>query len=118
MLKRALLAVSAGILVLLVGTAHGALTPDQFKCQNTVAKQGRVFFKKRFADLAKCQDAINEGKLPIPTDCTLEPKTQQKVDKAEQKLRAKIASKCSNPIVASLAFGPGLTVAGALLQKQ
>ena len=101
----ATLSVVTCTVVLLAGGAYGALTSDQFKCQNTVAKQGRVFFKKRFKDLAKCQDEINAGKLPTTTDCTIESNTQAKLTKAEQNLRTKIGSACADAVVATLAFG-------------
>ncbi|MGH3637860.1 MAG: hypothetical protein ACRDUX_02420, partial [Mycobacterium sp.] len=99
------LALCLSVLVLYVGVADAALTKDQQKCQGTVAKKGRVFFKKRFGALAKCQDAINAGKFAVGTDCALETKTQAKLDKAEQKYRDKIADLCPSAIVATLDFG-------------
>jgi len=107
MLQRTILAVCAAMLVLQVGVAHGALTKDQFKCQKTVAKQGRVFFKKRFKALAKCNNAINKGNLPLSTDCTLEPVAMGKIGKAETKLGEKIGIACTDAVVASLDFGGG-----------
>jgi hypothetical protein len=115
------LAICASIVVLLAGSAHAALTPEQFKCQNTAAKQGRVFFKKRFKALSKCEDAINAGKLATTTDCTTEPKTSSKLDKAEQKLRDKLVGACPDSVVAGLDFGGqcfGVVVGTALAECQ
>ena len=74
--------------------AHAALTKDEQQCQNTAAKKGRVFFKKRLNALSKCHDSILARSCRTTTDCELEPKTMAKIDKAEQKLRDKIAASC------------------------
>jgi hypothetical protein len=105
MLQRAALAVCASFVILFVSSAHGALTSEEARCQKTVAKQGRNFFKKRFGALSKCQNAINSGKLPTTTDCELEAETLAKIDAAETKLREKIGDMCPNTVVASLDFG-------------
>lgn len=104
MLHRATIAACAG-LVLLAGTSYGALTSEQYLCQKTVAKQGRVFFKKQFKALSKCENAINSGKLATTTDCAVEPKTLDKLDKAEDKLREKVIAACPDMVVGGLAFG-------------
>lgn len=119
--QRASLAICASFLVLFVGSAHGALTPPQAKCQKTLAKQGRSFFKKRFNALAGCENAINAGKFPTTTDCALEAGTLGKITKAETKLRDKIAAACSDMVVASLEFGGeclGVTAGTALAECQ
>src|SRR5262245_28698523 len=103
--QRASLAICASFVILFVGSAQAALTPEQAKCQKTVAKQGRSFFKKRFNALSGCENAINAGKFPTTTDCALEASTLDKINKAETKLRSKIGSDCPNPVVASLAWG-------------
>src|SRR5262245_11126360 len=103
--QRALLAICASFLVLFVGSAQAVLTPEQVKCQKTVAKQGRSFFKKRFNALAGCENAINAGKFSTTTDCTLEASTLDKINKAETKLRSKIGSDCPAMVVAGLAWG-------------
>src|SRR4051812_5847550 len=105
MLNRAVLAAVVMACVLSVGQAQGALTSDQFKCQNTVAKKGRVYVKKRFNALEKCREAISKGQLPTTTDCELEPKAADKITKAEQKLRTAIGGSCSDLVTASLNFG-------------
>ena len=106
MLRRvALLLAAASVFGLVVPAADAALTKDQLKCQSAVAKKGRVFFKKRLKALTSCHDAIAQGKLPTTTDCTLEPGTQAKIDKAEQKLRDKIEGSCPDATVAGLSFG-------------
>ncbi len=58
-----LVATACLALVLAAAAAPAALTSDQFRCQNTVAKQGRKLFKKTFNFLAKCHDDISKGKL-------------------------------------------------------
>src|SRR5262245_9059366 len=93
--------------LVVIGSAHAALTPEQSKCQKTVAKQGRCFFKKRFKALSKCENAINSGQLATTTDCELEADTLEKLNKAETKLRDKIGDACSDMVVATLEFGGG-----------
>lgn len=86
--------------------AQAALTKDEQKCQSTVAKKGRVFFKKRLKALSKCHDSILAKKLAETTDCELEPTTMAKLDKAEQKLRDKIEQSCPNAVLTGgLDFG-------------
>ena len=120
MLYRATFAACAGLLLLL-GTAHAALTPEQYTCQKTVAKQGRVYLKKRIKALSSCENKINSGKLPTTTDCALETKTLDKLNKAEQKLRDKVGPACPDAVVATLAFGGqcfGVTTSTALADCQ
>ena len=121
MFQRAMVAACAGLLTLSVVPAHAALTKDQYKCQKTVAKQARVFFKKRYNALAKCNNAINAGSLPLSTDCLAETKTQDKIATAAGKLADKIAGACPNAVVASLTFGgqcAGVSTAAALAACQ
>ena len=99
------LVIVASLALIVAGPAGAALDHDQFKCQNTVAKQGRVFFKKTFKAIAKCRDNINKGKLPTGTDCTLESKTSDKLSKAETKFRQKVQDQCTDLLVAGLDFG-------------
>lgn len=94
-----------GLCGLLAAPAFAALTTEQLLCQGKVAKSGRTYVKTRVKALSGCQDAINKGALPVGTDCTLEVKTAPKLAKAEQKLRDKIASACTDAVVATLAFG-------------
>jgi len=89
----------------LAGEARAALTNDQLVCQNTVAIQGRKLFKKVFNALAKCQDSIASGKLPVGTDCTVEADTAAKITKAENSLGEKVQQSCSDATIASLDFG-------------
>ena len=105
MANRAVLAAVLMFFGLSYAQAHAALTSDQFKCQNTVAKKGRVYVKKRFNALEKCRESISKGSLPTTTDCELEPKAMDKINKAEQTLRDKIGASCSNLVTASLSFG-------------
>ncbi len=82
-----------------------ALSSEAAKCQKTVATQGRVFFKKRFGALQKCQDAIIKGTLASGTDCTLDAKAAAKILNATTKFNDKVVDKCSNDTVTSLDFG-------------
>jgi hypothetical protein len=97
--------------------ARAALTKEQQKCQGTVAKKGRVFFKKRLKALSSCHDAILAGKLPDTTDCELESLTMSKIGKAEQTLRDKITADCADTLVGTMDFGRaclGVSTAAAL----
>ena len=98
--------------------AHAALTKDQQRCQSTAAKKGRVFFKKALKALSSCHDSILAKKLPETTDCELEPTTMAKLDKAEQKMRDKIAISCPDMVVGGgMDFGGdclGVTTSSAL----
>ena len=122
MQQRSTLALGASLLILFaVSSAGAALTPAEIKCQKTVAKQGRVFYKKRFKALSKCQDSINSGNLATTTDCELEAQTLDKLNKAETKFRGKIADSCPDMVVAGLDFGgdcSGATTSTALQDCQ
>jgi hypothetical protein len=98
MLSRAIRALFAvtGLFCLTSAPVQGALTSEQLICQGKVAKSGRTYVKTRVKALSACQDAINTGTLPVGTDCTLATKTSDKLDKAEQKLRDKIAGGCTD----------------------
>ncbi len=85
--------------------ASAALTSDQFRCQNTVAKQGRKLFKKTAGALSKCRDSVSKGTLPIGTDCTLEAEAAAKISDAETGFSEQLMDKCPDAIVASLDFG-------------
>jgi hypothetical protein len=102
-----LMAALAAVFLCAQVPAQAALTKEEQKCQSTAAKKGRVFVKKRITALAKCHDSILDKKLSEATDCELEPKTQEKLDKAEQKYRDKIALSCPDAVVAGLDFGGG-----------
>lgn len=104
--------------LLAVSAAPAALTPDQFRCQNTVAKQGRKLFKKTFNFLAKCHDSISKGSLPVATDCTVESDTAAKILAAEGKFSEQVMNKCDDGLVAALDFGGtcfGVTTKAALV---
>ena len=97
---------AAAVVALVASTVYSVpLSSDQAKCQKTVATQGRVFFKKRFKALQKCQDDINKGTLAAGTDCTMNPKAAGKVTLAETKFTQKVTDKCSDALVAALGFG-------------
>ena len=97
--------VLSAVVCLFASAAAATLSSDQAKCQKTVATQGRVFFKKRFGALQKCEDSIIKGKLAAGTDCTMDPKAASKIATATSKFTSKVADKCPDGIVAGLAFG-------------
>ena len=104
--SRAWIATAVALLLCAAIPAHAALSKDEQRCQSTAAKKGRVFFKKRLKALSGCHDSILSRKLPQGTDCELEPTTMAKLDKAEQKVRDKIAISCPDLVVSGgLDFG-------------
>ncbi len=108
---------SVAVVSLFTSAAVAELTKDEAKCQRTVATQGRVFFKKRFKALQKCEDSIIKGNLAQGTDCTLDAKAASKINKATTKFADKVLDKCPDAIVAALDFGgqcSGVTTAAAL----
>lgn len=113
--RTCILTALAGLFLSTAATAE--LGADAAKCQKTVGTQGRVFFKKRFGALQKCEDSVNKGKLPAGTDCTLDLKAASKITKATTKFTGKVADKCPDAVVASLDFGGqclGVTTTAAL----
>ncbi len=111
------MAALAAVGFIFIASAAPALTADELKCQSTAAKAGRVYLKKVYKALEKCEDAINQGKFATSTDCALETKTALKLSKAEDGLRGKVTGACANPIVAALDWGGqcfGVTTATTL----
>src|SRR5690606_33166401 len=84
--------------------AHGALSPDQQKCQADVARRAGIYFTAAAKALRRCEELIAKGTLPPATDCELESVTAGKLAKAEGKLQT-IAKRCDDATVASLSFG-------------
>jgi hypothetical protein len=112
-------AVILGIFVAAGGSpASAALDKDSFKCQNTLAKQGRKLFVKTFRALATCENKITKGTFDV-IDCTQEGSTIAKIDYAEGKFNDKVLASCTDAIVANLDFGGaclGVTTEAGLVQ--
>lgn len=110
--------VSVSVLVSAYGQPAAAQLPTaEFKCQNTVAKQGRKLFRKTFKALAKCEDKISKGDLPVTTDCTTETDAAAKILDAESNYQQKLSDFCTNTTVGNLEFGGscnGVTTVAAL----
>jgi hypothetical protein len=116
-LVRGLCAATALVVLSLSAAEAVPLSPEQAKCQKTVAKQGRGFVKKRFKALQSCHTGIYKGKLPASTDCTLNAKADAKIDKAELKLSGKVLDDCPMATMAGMSFGDqcyGVTTPAAL----
>jgi len=102
-------AIVAGVLALVVSapTAHAFIdNKDDRKCQETIAKESGKFIKGWLKERAKCADK----NLKATGSCDFA-KRDEKLDKAESKLRAGIDKKCGPaklPMPAnSLAFSMG-----------
>jgi len=103
-------ALTVAVQVALSATPSSAVSPE-LKCQDTVAVQGRNYFKGRFTAIAKCEQAKAAGKIAEATNCRPETgpvgdaNTAEKLTKAATKLSAKLAIKCADPLVSSIDFG-------------
>jgi len=77
---------------------------EEVKCQKVIGIAGRVYANKALKAIQKCRNNIFAGKVAIaPGDCrTGDTKTVDKIAKAGVKMRAKIETKCTDPMVATL----------------
>jgi len=96
------------------GAAWGVISPE-LRCQQTAASAGLKLFRDTLTALKSCEDSISRGALPLGTDCTEEAKAKAKIINSEHALSAKLASACTNTVVASLAACGGF--AGACAGK-
>ena len=83
----------------------GAVGEPQIACQKAAGKESVKYALARLKTIQKCKDKVSAGKLPLGTDCTTEPKTADKLAKAEDKALEKVTDKCPDPSVAALTFG-------------
>ncbi len=97
--------VSVLAMALVASPVWAALTADQAKCQKKAATAARSLFKVVSTSLEKCHDRVSSGALPPATDCSLEPTTATKIAKARTKIGTKLASSCSDAVLAGLVFG-------------
>ena len=99
------------------GPAAAQLPAAEFRCPNTVAKQGRKLFRKTFKAMAKCEDQITKGDLPVSTDCASDVEVAAKISDAEASYQEKLTKFCPDGVVANLDFGgscSGVTTLAAL----
>lgn len=96
--------VLAGVGVETVYPAPVPPTKDEQKCQKVVGVAGRVYATKTLKAVQKCRNDIFAGKLAIaPSDCRAgDQKTADKIAKAGLKMRAKLETKCTDAMVATL----------------
>lgn len=85
--------------------AAAELSAPEQSCQREVGRQGRTYFRSVTRSLRRCRDLIARGALPPGTDCTLEPGTVTKLQRAEAQLTKGIIKRCSNAAIAGLTFG-------------
>jgi hypothetical protein len=94
-------------------------------CQIYVAKAGRLLATSRLADLQKCRNKLNKGRLfffddddtmPLtnPVDCAAEYKTAAHIAAKGLKARALVADHCSDALVADLGGTCAATVDGLI----
>lgn len=94
----------------LVATLYGALNApsedkDDSKCQLDIGKRTAKYLDKVEKALAKCEDGRIKGK--ILTTCDVDPKTQDKIAKAQSKLADAISGSCDSDARISRAIAPG-----------
>ena len=94
---RALGAVFAAASLMMATSAHADV-----KCRAAVAKASAGLTQAIAKSLQGCEQAVHDGKITGP--CSSDPKTQDKIGKAKQKLRDTIAKSCATS-VGEFAFG-------------
>ncbi|HEY8513922.1 MAG TPA: CehA/McbA family metallohydrolase [Candidatus Binatia bacterium] len=87
--------------------AMGAVNGAQRECQKTAAVQAERFAFRKHDLLRQCKDKVAKGKLPADTDCDAQ--TNAQLAKVRAAAAAKIAAKCSDATVASMAFATPCT---------
>ena len=93
----------------------GPLPDAQRACQAAVSKQGKKFVVKRHKQITHCKDLVGRGTLAPTTDCGAEAAIV--VNRGAANAATKIAAKCPDAIVPTIAFGKpciGVTTAAAL----
>ena len=119
--RAALLSLVCAALVFVALPAAAELSAPEQSCQREVGRQGRTYFRSVTRTLRRCKDLIARGALPPGTDCTLEPATVTKLERAEAQLTKGITKRCTSAAVAGLVFGDdcyGSTTAAALAACQ
>jgi phosphodiesterase/alkaline phosphatase D-like protein len=96
-------------LFLAVGGA-GAATPEE-KCADTVAVQGRNFFKKHYKAISKCEEGKAKGLILPGVNCrpadgpVTHMDTDDKLNDARAKLDQKLTDKCTGATIANVTVG-------------
>ncbi len=99
------------IAVSLAVPAPGFAVSAELKCQDTIALQGRNYFKNHYTAVSKCEQKKSAGDLPQSTNCrpsagaVTDTKTADKLQDAATKLGDQLDSKCTDPMVAGLTIG-------------
>jgi hypothetical protein len=91
----------------LIATEWGSTTANADagvqKCQKEIDKDGGKVFNAVLKSVQKCRNAINKGGPGIAVNCaTADPKTADKITKAESKATAGITAKCTDPQIVAL----------------
>ena len=98
--------VGVGLVTLAIAASvQAALTPEQGKCQRTLAAAGEAFVERTTAALASCQDRVSVGRLSPGTICRSHPGTAAKLANARARLAKKVGRACDDGVVMSLRFG-------------
>ena len=86
----------------IAASAQAALTPEQGKCQRTLAAAGEAYVKHTTAALASCQNRVSAGRLSSGTICRSHPGTATKLANARAQLAKKVGRACDDGVVMSL----------------
>jgi phosphodiesterase/alkaline phosphatase D-like protein len=94
-----------------VERASAALSPE-VQCQDVVAQAARNYFRDRFNAVMHCENKKSAGKLPQITNCrpddppvTGELNTDQRLQKAEDRLLRRLGNRCTDTLVDNISFG-------------
>lgn len=63
-------------------------------CERVIVKESAKHVQTRARALAGCEALVLAGKLPLGTDCALEPKTTARIAKATARLASRVAKAC------------------------
>ncbi|HJQ84151.1 MAG TPA: hypothetical protein VKA21_08750 [Candidatus Binatia bacterium] len=79
------------------------LEPSAADCRDALASTGFDYFRRRLGALHKCRHRIDAGQLAIaPSACPADPAAAKTIGVAAGKARARIATLCTDALVASL----------------
>lgn len=110
-----------------LAAAYGATIPveqaERRRCQEVIGKAGLKYFGTALKSVQACRNGLQNGKdlyydadksLPLwdPSDCPAEYRTSTKIVRAGDKLRAAVADRCSDFLVAALVSLCASTVDG------
>ncbi len=81
--------------IITIGFQSTAARADAVKCKAAIVKGAAAFIQTKANALAKCEEAIVEGKV-LAGDCHADPKTAATIAKAVTKLESGIAKACGD----------------------